>query len=85
VRAHSGAAGPSGGVGIPRSIRHGSLIDLAAEGAPGRRTIGIRKTPRSGMVTWTAAPCWTDSMRRMRVNVPSCGEVAKARPPRDGH
>src|SRR5260370_39943876 len=45
----------------------------------GRRTIGIWKTPTSGMVSWTAAPCWTDSMRRMRLNVPSCGEVQKTK------
>jgi hypothetical protein len=32
-----------------------------------------------GMVSWTAAPCWTDSMRRTRVNVPSCGEVQKTK------
>jgi hypothetical protein len=31
------------------------------------------------MVSWTAAPCWTDSMRRTRVNAPSCGEVQKTR------
>jgi hypothetical protein len=35
--------------------------------------------PASGMVSWTAALCWTGSMRRMRVNVSSCGETQKTR------